>query len=239
MAQQLENKRVVVAGGTSGIGRALVKRLAAEKAVVTAIGRDPKKIASLREELPAVRVVGLDARDRSALDDFFHREGEQSIDHLVLALSGAKGGGDFRGLSLATLREGFDEKFWPLLQAIQAALPYLRPNGSLTLVTAISATAKMPGTAGLAAINGALEIMVPILARELKPLRVNAVSPGVIDTPWWDFLPAGDKDQVFSGLSSQVGVGRVGRPDEVAAAIHLILENEYINGVIIGCHGGL
>jgi NAD(P)-dependent dehydrogenase (short-subunit alcohol dehydrogenase family) len=239
MTQQLENKRVVVAGGTSGIGRALVKLLAAEKAVVTAIGRDPQKLLSLREELPAVRVVGLDARDRSALDDFFRREGEQSIDHLVLALSGAKGGGDFRSLSLATLREGFDEKFWPQLQVIQAALPYLRPNGSLTLVTAISATAVMPGTAGLAAINGALETIVPILAKELKPLRVNAVSPGVIDTPWWDFLPAEAKDQVFSGFSSQVGVGRVGRPEEVAAAIRLILENEYINGVIIGCHGGL
>jgi NAD(P)-dependent dehydrogenase (short-subunit alcohol dehydrogenase family) len=72
-----------------------------------------------------------------------------------------------------------------------------------------------------------------------KPLRVNAVSPGVIDTPWWDFMPAADKDQVFSGFSSQVCVGRVGRPEEVASAIRFILENEYINGVIIGCHGGL
>ena len=239
MTQELSNKRIVVAGASSGIGRALVKLLAAESAAVTAIGRDEQKLKTLREEAPAVRTVSLDARDRPALDKFFGQEGEGSIDHLVLALGGSKGGGAFRGLSLADLREGFDNKFWPQLEALQAGLPSLRANGSITLITAMSATAVMPGTSGLGAINGALEIMVPILAKELKPLRVNAVSPGLIDTPWWDFLPAGVRQQVFTDFSAQVGVGRVGRAEEVAATVRFILETEYINGVIIGCHGGV
>jgi NAD(P)-dependent dehydrogenase (short-subunit alcohol dehydrogenase family) len=115
----------------------------------------------------------------------------------------------------------------------------MQPGGSITLITAISATAQMPGTAGLAAINGGLEIMVPILARELKPLRVNAVSPGVIDTPWWDFLPEATKKAAFSELASRVAVGRVGRPEEVASTIRHLITTEYINGVIVGCHGGL
>ncbi len=239
MTQKLNDRRIVVAGGSSGIGRALVKMLAADNIDVTALGRDPEKLKTLREESPTVRAVSLDARDRPALDNFFRGEGAGSIDHLVLALSGGKGGGAFRDLSLADLREGFDNKFWPQLEVLQAGLPSMRPNGSITLITAISATAVMPGTSGLGAINGALEIMVPILAKELKPLRVNAVSPGIIDTPWWDFLPAAAKDQVFRDFSPRVGVGRIGRPEEVAATIRCILETEYINGVIIGCHGGL
>jgi NAD(P)-dependent dehydrogenase (short-subunit alcohol dehydrogenase family) len=88
-------------------------------------------------------------------------------------------------------------------------------------------------------MNGALEIMVPILAKELKPLRVNAVSPGVIDTPWWDFLPADVKQGVFANFSQQVLVGRIGRAKEVADTVRFVLENEYINGVVIGCHGGI
>jgi NAD(P)-dependent dehydrogenase (short-subunit alcohol dehydrogenase family) len=81
--------------------------------------------------------------------------------------------------------------------------------------------------------------MVPILARELRPLRVNAVSPGVIDTPWWDQLAPDAKAGVFSGFSQQILVGRIGRPEEVAATVRFILETEYINATVIGCHGGI
>jgi NAD(P)-dependent dehydrogenase (short-subunit alcohol dehydrogenase family) len=237
MEKLLDNQRIVVAGGTSGIGLALVRMLSEDGATLTAIGRDQQKLQDLSVQLPSVKGVALEARDRSALERLFKAEGP--IDHLVLALSGAKGGGAFAGLALSELREGFEAKFWPQLEAVQAALPFMRPGGSITFITAISATAKLPGTAGLAAINGALELMVPILAKELKPLRINAVSPGVIDTAWWDFLPAEAKQQVFSGMSAQVGVGRVGRPEEVAALIRTIIMTEYINGVVIGCHGGL
>ena len=86
---------------------------------------------------------------------------------------------------------------------------------------------------------GALELMVPVLAKELKPLRINAVSPGVIDTPWWDFLPEEAKNNVFADFSSKISAGRVGRPEEVAATVRFILTTEYINGIVIGCHGGL
>lgn len=237
MSTQLENSRVVIAGGTSGIGRALAKMLVADKALVTVTGRDPAKLKAIKEELPPVSAMGVDAGNRSALDNFFREEKE--VDHLVIALSGGKGGGMFNTLSLADLREGFDEKFWAQVNVLQAALPYMRSSGSITLITAISATAKLPGTAGLAAINGALELMVPILSRELAPLRINAVSPGVIDTPWWDFLPPAAKAQAFADFASKVAVGRVGRPEEVAATIRHFITATYVNGVVVGCHGGL
>ncbi|WP_292379872.1 SDR family oxidoreductase, partial [Mesorhizobium sp.] len=91
-------------------------------------------------------------------------------------------------LDLADIGGGVDEKIKPQLGCLQAALPTLNKAGSVTFISAVSAQIAAPGIAGIGAINGMLLTVVPILAVELKPLRVNVVAPGVIDTPWWDFL---------------------------------------------------
>jgi NAD(P)-dependent dehydrogenase (short-subunit alcohol dehydrogenase family) len=161
------------------------------------------------------------------------------FDHLVLALSGAAGGGPFASLDLAELQAGFEGKFWPHLRILQAALPKLRRTGSVVFVTAASARAALPGTAGLAAINGALEAVVGPLATELAPLRVNAVSPGVIDTPWWDRVPAEQREAVFQGIARTIPAGRVGRPEHVAEAIHLLATNPYVTGTVLEVAGGV
>jgi NAD(P)-dependent dehydrogenase (short-subunit alcohol dehydrogenase family) len=230
----LQNQKVVIAGGSSGIGLATARLLTLQNALVTVTGRDLAKLEKVKEEFNTVQ---LDSGDNQALKEFFLAHGK--FHHLIIALSGAKGGGPFSSLSLTDLKEGFDAKFWPHLQTIQTALPYLEKDGSITIITATSATAKLPGTSGLAAINGALEIMVPILAKELQPLRINAVSPGVINTDWWNFLNPTDKKETFEQFSKQVCVGRVGQPEEVASAILSVLSNGYINGTILTCNGGL
>ena len=111
-------------------------------------------------------------------------------------------------------------------------------RSSVTLVSAASARAAIPGTAGLAAINGAIEAMVRPLAIELAPVRINAVSPGVIDTPWWDALPAQAKRGVFAQTCASLPVGRVGRPDDVAAAIAMVATNGFMTGTVIEVAGG-
>ena len=93
--------------------------------------------------------------------------------------------------------------------------------------------------AGLGAINGALESMLGTLARELAPLRVNAVSPGVIDTAWWDKLPEAARTELFEQQARTLPVGRVGRPDDVAHAIRFLMENTFMTGSVIECDGGL
>jgi NAD(P)-dependent dehydrogenase (short-subunit alcohol dehydrogenase family) len=234
----LENQTAVVMGGSSGMGRATVQRLAASGARVIATARNRDKLENALRGL-GERVVSevCDSRDRAALDGFFTRTGP--FDHLVLALSGGEGGGEFAHLDLGALRRGFEAKFWPQVQAAQAALPSLRRGGSITFITAISARIANPGTAGLAAINSAIESMIGALARELKPSRVNAVSPGVVDTPWWDQFPAEQKAHIFKQQAEALPVGRVGEAGDIAHAVQFLIENSFMTGTVIECDGGL
>ncbi len=195
MTSSFDNQKVVVAGGSSRIGLATAQLLTSYRAQLTVTGRDAKKLETAKQTTSVLETVVVDTTNREVLDTFFRVYGQ--ADHLVIVVSGRKGAGDFRTLALQDLREAFEAKFSSHLSTLQAALPFMRTSGSITLITAASATAKLPGTSGLGALNGALEIMVPILAKELKSLRIHTVSPGVVDTTWWDFLPATVKQQTF------------------------------------------
>jgi NAD(P)-dependent dehydrogenase (short-subunit alcohol dehydrogenase family) len=231
----MQDKKIVVAGGTSGIGLATAQRFHQLGGIVTVTGRQAQRLRAA--EGLGLNTAAVDSRDRKALDAFFAAQG--AVDHLVVAVSGGKGMGEFAKLALSELREGFEEKFWPQLETVQSALPYIQPGGSVTLITAISATAKLPGVSGLAAVNGALELMVAIWARELRTIRVNAVSPGVIDTPWWDFVPRENRQAAFAQYTAGLPVSRAGRPEEVAEAIVLLAGNGYITGKVLGVDGGM
>ncbi|MYW70249.1 SDR family oxidoreductase [Streptomyces sp. SID8379] len=224
-------------GGSSGIGEATAALFAASGAEVTITGRDRAKL-----DEAAARIGGktttyrMDATDQADIDAFFATVAP--VDHLVVAVSGAAGSGAFAELDLDDLAHGFDAKFWPQLRILQAALAHLTEYASVTLITAASARAAFPGTAGLAAINGALEAMIPPLAVELAPRRINAVSPGVIDTPWWGRVPEEQRRELFAGLAATTPAGRVGRPEEVARAINSLATNGFITGVVLDCTGG-
>lgn len=230
-------ERIVIAGGTSGMGLTTAKLLAG-KNHITIFGRDKTKLDSaLKETGRNVSGSLVDATDRNELKKAFSKIGE--FDHLIIALSGGKGIGMFRDLDLSDLRKGFDGKFFPQLQTAQASLPYINKNGSITFITSISSRSTAVGTSGLGAINGAIEIMIPTLAKELKPLRINAVAPGVINTGWWDFLPAEKKQKTFLEYAETIPLGRVGEPEDVAKMILALMDNTYITGQIIVVDGGL
>ncbi|MBV8252679.1 MAG: SDR family oxidoreductase [Chitinophaga sp.] len=237
MSGNFEGKKVIVAGGSTGVGLAAARQLHHAKAQVTITGRSKEKLAQAADSVPGIKTVAVDSSDRAALDQFFQEQGP--IDHLVVTLSGGKGAGQFSTLPLTDLLEGFEGKFWPQLHTVQAALPHISKNGSITIVTAVSSILGLPGTSGLAAINGSLELMIPAIAKEIKPVRINAVSPGVIDTPWWDFLPQADKQAAFNEYAAQTPAGRVGQPDEVANGILFLAGNNFVTGTVIRIDGGL
>jgi NAD(P)-dependent dehydrogenase (short-subunit alcohol dehydrogenase family) len=239
--QRFQGRRVLVAGGSSGIGEATAARFAADGARVVITGRRETALKEAADRIQArtgrnVEAVRLDAADRAALEAHFAVG--TGYDHLVLALGGAEGGGPIASLDLDSLAAGFEGKFWPHLRTLQAALPHLSEDGSITVISAVSARAAMPGTAGLAAINGALEAMIGPLAAELAPLRVNAVSPGVIDTPWWSGVPEDQRRALFDQFAAALPAGRIGRPEEVADAVAFLAGNGYTTGTVLEVAGG-
>ena len=228
---------VIIFGGSSGIGEATAMRLLKSGLRVIIVGRDQDRLEKARGRIaPSVEIASVDATDREAVNNFFERIGK--FEHLVLSFSGGKGAGSFKDLNINDIRSGMEGKFFGQLTVAQCALRNLEAGGSITFISAGSARVALPGTAGLAAINGAIEAIVPTLAKELAPTRVNAVSPGVIDTPWWDAMPKEAKDNIFRQTAERLPVRRVGRPEDVAQAIVFLVEDTFITGTIIEVDGG-
>lgn len=234
----MSSQHVVIAGGSSGIGLAAATHLLEKGYRVTITGRDAAKLQAAVQSLNGdVTATAMDAADFTGLAKAFEAIGP--LDHLVLALGGGNGAGPFATVDLADLRKGFEQKTMAHFACAQACLPHLSKQGSITFVSAVSAQAAMPGTAGLGAINAAIAALAPILAVELKPIRVNCVSPGVVDTPWWDFLSADQKEPTFASFTARTPVGRVGRPQEIAEAIGFLIGNGFTSGHTLICDGGI
>ena len=234
---RIQNRKVVIIGGTSGIGWATAQQLSSAGAKVTVAGREEARAAELQKEHPELAAAAVDASSAVALKKFYQQHGP--IDDLVLTVSGAKGAGPFAELDLSDLMTGFQEKFFAQVRSAQLALPNLAQDASITFVSAISARAANPATSGLAAINGALESMIKPLARELKPIRVNAVSPGVVETSWWNKVPERLREQMLRQSSDASLVGRNGKPEDLADAICLLVRNSFITGTVLEVDGGL
>ena len=235
------SERSVVVGGTAGIGLATARLLAGQGHQVTVVGRDPDRLkqalAELDGEGEGVQGRAVATTDRAALDALFAELG--ALDNLIVTAPGTGAPGTLADLDLGALEEAFRTKFSGLAHTIQAALPYLAKTGSITLVSAASAQTALPGTAGLAAVNGAVETLIPTLALELAPIRVNCVSPGVVDTQWWDrVVPPEQRAAAMAGFVAGTPVGRVGTAEDIADVIALLVRNGYLTGTVIPADGG-
>jgi NAD(P)-dependent dehydrogenase (short-subunit alcohol dehydrogenase family) len=226
----------LVVGGTSGIGLATARRLAALGARVHVVGRDKQRLDEVAGTDPALTGHRADGGDRAGMDAVLQAVGR--VDWLVISLSGSEGPGSIADLDLGMLRRAFDAKFWAHLTTIQATLPRLAPTGSITLLGAITARAAMPGTAGIAAVNAAVEALVKPLAAELAPIRVNAVSPGFVDTPWWSGVPEDARRAYFAQAAAVLPARRIATADDIAEVTVLAATNPNITGTVIEADGG-
>jgi NAD(P)-dependent dehydrogenase (short-subunit alcohol dehydrogenase family) len=232
----MKQHTALVVGGTSGVGLATARRLRANGAAVHVVGRGEGRLADLAVSDPGLTGHRADGGDRDQIAAVAERIG--GIDWLVVTLSGNEGPGLIADLDLGMLRRAFDAKFWSQLTTIQAVLPHLAPTGSITLTGAITARAGMPGTAGIAAVNGAVEALVKPLAVELAPMRVNGVSPGIVDTPWWDALPAQAREAYFAKAAQTLPARRIATAEDVAEVVALAAANPNLTGTVIEADGG-
>ncbi len=232
------SRHVAVIGGSTGIGLAAAQQFVDRGDRVTIGGRDRERLAGALSVLGvSARAIAVDATNADSLRHFYAEA--KTIDDLIITVTRRGGAGAATALADADLLGAFAGKTVAHLVAVALALPTLATDGSITLVTAGSAQSTLPGTAGLAAVNGALEAAIPVLARELGPIRINAVSPGVIETGWWDEIPTQARRETFATFAQRAPVGRIGTPEDVAKAITAVVENGFITGVVLPCDGGL
>lgn len=232
----LKNKNVVVIGGSSGMGLAVARQAAEAGANVTICGRSEEKLkaAAVAIGLPVTLKV-MDLGDESSVKKAFEAIGP--IDHLISTAANLT----FAPVLSVTneqIQSMLSSKFWGPIFAAKHAASHLAKDGSITFLSGLAAYRPAPGATIVAALNAALEGFAMGLALELKPVRVNVISPGVIDTPTWDFLSAGDRSALFDSVASQLPVGRVGHADDVARAVLSTLSNGFINATVIHVDGG-
>ncbi len=225
-------------GGTSGIGLASAQAIARAGARVIVAGRSPQRLREALAALPSDAVgESVDAADAAAVAAAYAKHG--TLDHLVVSIGASGAIGPYGALTEDALRRTFEGKFWAYQRVTLAGLAHLSGTGSITWVTGAAARAAMPGMSALAAGNGALHAMIGPMARDLAPRRVNGVSPGFIDTPYWErALDADARRRTYDAMASAAPVGRVGVPDDIAHAVRMVIENSFITGAIVDVDGG-
>ncbi len=231
-----EGARVLVVGGSSGLGRAAAAAFAAAGARVTIASRSRAKLdAAARSIGAAVTMAVLDVTDDAAVEAFFARQDDEPWDHVVVTAAQAPSG-PARALPLADAYQAMHSKFWGAYRV--ALVARIRDGGSLTLVSGVLAI-RPRGTSVLqGAINAALDALARGLALELAPVRVNSVSPGMIDTPLWDRLSDDARRTQYDATAKRLPVRRVGHPDDVARAVLYLAGNDFATGTTAVVDGG-
>lgn len=233
----IANQRILIIGGTSGMGLASARRLVQAGAEVFVAGRDAAKLdAAVKSVGGKITGIAADFTDPVSLESLMRRIGR--LDHLVLAAAGAAAWGPFAQLPVEAVRTALNTKLIGYWQSLQAALPILRKDGSVVFMTGAASRVAMNGTAGLAAVNGGITQMAQTLAKELAPLRVNVVSPGLVDTPAYAGMPAAAKAGMFAAAAKSLPVGRTGVPDDIAQCVEMLVSNTFATGMVLDIDGG-
>jgi NAD(P)-dependent dehydrogenase (short-subunit alcohol dehydrogenase family) len=245
----LQGKVALVTGGTSGIGAAIAARFAADGATVYLTGRRQQAIDDAVTSI-GPNAVGL-AGDVSNLGDLDRIYDRIRADHDRLDVLVANAGGGELIPAAEVTEEQFDECFdvnvKGLFFTVQKALPLLPPGGSVVLLGSTNGSLGIPSMSVYSATKAAIRNLARSFAAELAGagVRVNTLSPGPIETPGIYGLAAEDTDAARAtlrdGLASRIPLGRLGQPDEVAAAAAFLASDQssFTTGGELFVDGGL
>ncbi|HTH61188.1 MAG TPA: SDR family oxidoreductase [Paraburkholderia sp.] len=233
----LEQSRVVVAGGTSGIGFAVAEAAAHAGAEVIIASSSPERVAAALERLPqGTRGEPLDFTDEAQVSAFFTRVG--AFDHLVYTAGEPLFLQTLAELSIEAAQRAFEVRYWGALKAVKYGAPLIRTGGSITLTSGVASSRPLPAWTIPSSILGAIESLTRTLAVELAPLRVNAVAPGVLRTALWDNMSEADRKGLYDYIAEKMPVRRVGEASDVARTYLYLMQQGFSTGQVVIVDGG-
>jgi len=228
----LAGKKVVVVGGSSGIGLATAELAKREGADVIIASRNAERLDAIAAKLNVIAIPA-DVTKDDDIANLFRRGGP--VDHVVITAAQLKTG-PFKTVAMEDVRATMESKFWGAWRV--ARLADIRSGGSLTLVSGYLSIRPRANSAIVGAANGALESLARSLALELAPVRVNAVSPGIIDTPIRAAMPETARLDMLAKTAAGLPVGRVGVGEDIARQILAFMTIGFATGSIVYIDGG-
>jgi len=228
----LSGQKVVVVGGSSGIGLSTAAMAKQNGAEVTIASRSAEKLKAAADKI-GVKAIAADVTSDDSVANLFKQCG--AVDHVVVTAAQLKTG-PFKNVSMDDARSTMEGKFWGAWRCARSA--EIRSGGSLTLVSGFLSIRPRPGSAIVGSTNGALESLTRALALELAPVRVNCVSPGLIDTPIRAAMPEAARKEMLAKTAAALPVKRVGEGEDIALQILAFMANGFATGSIVYLDGG-
>lgn len=234
---KLEGSRVLVIGGSSGIGFAVARAAREQGAQVVIASHNEDKLLGAVERLNGAEGVRLDVTDETAVQSFFGSSG--TFDHVAFTAADwdQVDHASFADIQLSAAAKLFQVRFWGALAVAKYAAKCVMAGGSITLTNGMAAHRPQRGLAVATAMAGAVEHLVLGLAVELAPIRVNGVCPGAIRTEAWDGVPEAFRQFQEARLAGQL-LQRAGEPAEAAEAYLYLMRGTYTTGQVLRVDGG-
>lgn len=235
--RELSEKRVVLLGGSSGIGFAVAQQVVARGARAIIASSNAERVKQAVAKLDG-KAEGhtLDLSNERDIQNFFQKIGD--FDHLAFTAGDALQLNVLEATELAQARRAFELRYWAALAAVKYGSPYIRKDGSIVLTTGIASRRPQKGWTVAASVCGTIEALTRALAVELAPTRVNAVSPGVVRTNLWQNMSAEEREHLFESVGKSLPVGRVGEPHDIAQAYVFLMQEGFSTGQILVVDGG-
>jgi NAD(P)-dependent dehydrogenase (short-subunit alcohol dehydrogenase family) len=239
-SMDIAKHKVIVVGGSSGMGQAVAQAALAKGAEVTLVGRSQVRLEKVAAELADPQHVHTIAADVTSEEDvrrIFETSG--AFDHLVVTAASNLAYPPIQEVDLDAIQRTINAKLVAALLLARYAAPHISQRGSITLTAGIAAERPLPTGYLVAAVNGSLFSLTYGLAVALAPVRVNVLSPGWVDTPIWATSAlAANRDSMFEKMISRLPARRIGQPEDIAHAALFLMENEFTTGIVLPVDGG-
>jgi NAD(P)-dependent dehydrogenase (short-subunit alcohol dehydrogenase family) len=233
----LDGKRIVVLGGSSGIGLATAQAAARQGAAVVIASSRKQRVEKALATLPAgAEGHALDLGEEVAVRDLFARLG--TFDHLVFTAGETLQLGPLASSDVEAARRFFGLRYWGAFLAAKYGSGSISPGGSIVFTSGMAGRRPHAGWALGASICSAMEGLTRALAVELAPIRVNIVCPGVVKTPLWAGMSETDREALYRETAAGLPVGHVGTAAEVAEAYLYLMRQTYGTGQVLVVDGG-